>query len=360
MENLFSNVGDTLFGNADGKAEKSFGNTSNQTNQEDSFKNPFKQELRPSDTGLPEQPSTVSNLSLDLDSPMTPPESASRLSYDQKSQFASNDSSVSITPPRTPRAIKLTIAANEDLVCSYVGSNLTSLSVQGSLFISGDYSGMKAELNLKDQLMHITDVVPNAKFLQVASEPSASSSTSRHFLCHFESTSGTGPYVEALRYKGSTALRPAPLRVQAAARHHAGHSKLSLQVTANPGLSTPLIQVKISAKMKNTSNINDVKGRPPVVFDEVSNAFEWTLAGLNPGQKQLLEVVCSALETDAGTIKDTAGPDSKSSVIVSVQCNSQDALLSQIQVTMEAAPGEDYQVLAKVAKRFRVIYKNEM
>jgi len=276
---------------------------------------------------------------------------------------------IGASPPVSPqnhsqKLSKLTVAVSEDLACSYVGSSLTSLTIQGSVFISGDYAALRANLCISDPGLQLADITPSSDRIR-EEDSSIHEGGSRVFGCIFPEERSASGFVQAVKYTMSPTLRPAPLRVQSAVRFAGGRVKLTLQVTANPALQKPLLQLKVLANMVNVKDVRDVKGRPAVKYDGARKLFEWNLPGLNPGQKQLLDVVCVGMPMaeDPGStgtpVSPRLSPRPEATAPVTVTCHSQDTLFSQLQ--FELLPKDNgTQITTKVARRFRVAYKTDV
>eukprot|EP01084_Bolivina_argentea_P310765 537798_1 len=206
------------------------------------------------------------------------------------------------------------IALVEDLEVMYQGSSLQRSTITGKAKFTA--CPVPCVLTITDPRGVVENVRPNKDFLSNVEE-TESGNTERHLSCNTSSkvvhpgdgaTPQTQCWLDALTYKCSNSLSPVPLRVYSKVKEGSteepsgfglSHRRVLVivRIVANPKLPSPLLGIKVTAKLSSLSPTADLgeKGVPELTpaqnagwNPEYSIAW-WNVPKLSAGESIELE-----------------------------------------------------------------------
>lgn len=284
------------------------------------------------------------------------------------------------TPPRSPyipgsRKIFTTMALNEDLVCTYKGSRMTSCIVQGIVQIlmnSDSTAFVPFAVRVFDDDDHISSIEANKQFLNDVSkekEPGEEDWEHKYIVTLPKADN----YYPILRYDCGDKLIPVPLvriqlnvrlfiqlqhisktiiiylqRVQSKVRTNGVVCRVALQISSNPSNEKPLTELTITLSVPESVIGESVITQPEGgIWIAKKRHVVWCVKELGSGEKFVLQ---AQFQLKKGTLENGDSP----AFSTMVQCQSMSAQLSNVSLDCCDAKGFPGEVNVKIARRFRI------
>lgn len=275
------------------------------------------------------------------------------------------------------RRLDVGLALNEDLMCEYKQSKLSSLKVEGTVQVRVKVKTHSEDkraapppqspplplppfiLVFKDRAGHIKALQENKKFVKSASsryEGGENLAKSCQFSYTIE-VPEEEEYFPVVRYKCSSSLRPVPIRVQSRIRIQGRSARIALQISSNPQNSSDLTNLTIIMSVPHGVEGDTLQCNPPGgVWDESKRAVLWCISELGAGEKfqlqSIFEIEEEMLLSKEGTEEDLVN---RLEFPVLLRCQCSGAQLSNVALEVsqnsELFPAE---VTKTTVRRFRV------
>ncbi|KAL3809083.1 hypothetical protein ACHAXA_009538, partial [Cyclostephanos tholiformis] len=258
------------------------------------------------------------------------------------------------------RKLDICLALNEDLMCEYHRSKLSSLSVDGTVQVS-----VKTRYDLEptplqrqrptapfsliflDRSGHIKALQENKKFVENVVQGDIAN---REFA-YTVRVPREDEYFPVVRYKCGTSLRPVPIRVQIRVKTQGKFCRVALQISSNPQNPSGLVNLTIIMSVPDGLRGESLICNPPGgVWNETKRVVLWCVSELDGGEKFQLQSIFELMDESLNS------NELEFPVLVRCQCTG--GQLSDVVVEVsDLSDAHLAEVSMSIARRFRVSHK---
>jgi len=264
-----------------------------------------------------------------------------------------NDTVSSETSEGPRQKLRVHMALNEDLTCSYKQSKMHSSSIEGLVQVeikSGSSMDIPFCLVVKDPLRHIKTIQESKTFAKDGPQDSRKG----HYAYNV-AIPKVDQYFPVIKYKCTHELCPVPIRVQTRVRFHKSFCRVALQISSNPANQGALADLTIFMTVPPSLRGETVTTAPAGgVWDSAKHGVLWCVAELGAGEKFQLQAQFEISDENLGV--ESQKPDFP----VLVRCHCMNTQLSQIELDVSCIEDSiQPDVTIKLTRRFRLSHREK-